>query len=199
MRIILASASPRRREILTAMGLDFEVIHSDADESVVAGGDRQAALERARLKAESVARKISATGEKDFMVIGADTVVIKDGKEYPKPRTKGEALDTLKALSGGTHEVSTGIVLVCGDRTAEAIETTKVTFGEYDKELLESYAEKGFSFGKAGGYGLQDEMLSSFITKVEGGRDNVIGLPADKLVELMKEKKNWRQWIWQSK
>lgn len=183
MSIVLASASPRRAQLLRAAGIDFTVYPSNADESKVVGVDaKQTALLRAELKAKSVFEKVGSA------VLGADTVVVKDGVIFGKPADAKTALQMFNALCGGEHEVVTGICLVSKTKTVKHIEVTKVKFKPYDASIVESYVRSGKPFDKAGGYGLQDEEIQALIEKIDGDADNVIGLPMRAVVKLVKEK-----------
>lgn len=195
MKLILASSSPRRIELLKEAGFDFEVRVSAADENAVCAKDAdKLALMRARLKAESVADELLMYGE-EFIVLGADTVVERSGEIFPKPANERDAIGMLKRLSDGDHNVFTGVCLVSSDnRTEERAVCTAVGFGAFDLGRIEAYVKSGKAFGKAGAYGIQDEELSFLIKKTDGARDNVIGLPVATVTEMLKEKSKWRQW-----
>ena len=196
MRLVLASSSPRRSELLKEAGFEFEVLASTADESSVnVESARELALMRARLKAESVASALLKRHGEDFVVLGADTVVERSGEIFPKPKDEADALEMLRRLSDGEHNVFTGVCLISSENTVcERAERTAVTFGAFDKERLEDYVRSGKAFGKAGAYGVQDEELGFLIKKTDGARDNVIGLPVATVKEMLKEKSKWRQW-----
>lgn len=196
MRLVLASSSPRRSELLKEAGFEFEVLASTADESSVnVESARELALMRARLKAESVACALLERHDEDFVVLGADTVVERSGEIFPKPKDEADALKMLRRLSDGEHNVFTGVCLISSEnKVCERAERTAVTFGAFDKERLEDYVRSGKAFGKAGAYGVQDEELGFLIKKTDGARDNVIGLPVATVKEMLKEKSKWRQW-----
>ena len=179
--LILASSSPRRRELLALLDVPFEVRVSDFDEdsipfNVESPGDWACAL--AKAKAEAVAQHINPA----CVIIGADTTVVVDRENLGKPTDKQDALRMLKSLSGRTHEVYTGIcVFHKSGHGAEAtckllFNVSHVTFDSVPDRVLIEYIESGEPMDKAGSYGIQGEALS-FIPKVEGDYYNVVGLP----------------------
>ena len=194
--LILASGSPRRKELLRASGLNFEVRTFDVDESSVVEKDGAAlSYKLACLKAKTAAQRLTEEKYGDFTVLGADTVVEKDYKIYGKPKDASDALRMLKELCGGEHEVYTSVCLIASDNTfAARTVKTKVEFGAFDEARLTVYVRSGKSFGKAGAYGLQDEELKFLIKDIDGDRDSVIGLPTGAVLEMLKEKAKWRQW-----
>lgn len=181
-RIILASGSPRRRELLGKSGLRFEVIPSPAEEihdATMAPG--ALCEENARLKATAVALENPGA-----WVIGADTLVFLDDHPLGKPADRREAAAMLAALSGRVHEVRTGVCLV--DPTGRAItfhETTRVTFRPLDPCDIRDYHARVDPLDKAGAYGIQ-EHGERIIECIDGPFDNVMGLPMDRLVALLK-------------
>ncbi len=187
LRLVLASASPRRRELLTNAGFDFEVIPSEIKEPGASGAPPAAFAERvAQLKAETVARTFAPTYR--AVVLGADTIVVVAGALLGKPRSNEEARAMLEKLSGRTHEVITGVALVGpGGRSALAHETTQVRFRELSAEEIEAYVAGGEPLDKAGAYAIQGR-ASRFVTRIEGCYFNVMGLPVA-LVDRM-----LRQW-----
>jgi septum formation protein len=178
--IILASGSPRRRELLQKMGVPFEVVTTDVREL---DGDSSPdlspldlALENARLKASAVA-KIHPS----HWVLGADTVVGLDSRVFGKPASQAMARDYLRALSGHTHEVITGCAFIAPDGTVVTFhDISRVTFHPLSDELIERYLAEVNVLDKAGAYALQ-ERGESIIQRVEGSRSNVIGLPTELL------------------
>lgn len=187
-KIILASGSPRRREILENMGLEFSVLVSDADESTV---DKNAVpvnvyvQELALLKANAAAR---AADDNNALIISADTVVYADGEILGKPKNEEDACTMLSKLSGKCHSVFTGICImrrrdmlgVC--RCAE----TKVYFKELSQEKIRRYVKTGEPMDKAGAYGIQGKG-SVLVDKIEGDYFNVVGLPASCLAEVLEK------------
>lgn len=176
--LILASGSPRRRELLSEAGLSFQIISPDVDELSGDGySPRDLALTNARLKcmAVSVARPES-------MVIGADTVVTLGGKIYGKPLDLKEAAKNLRSFSGRIHEVLTGVVLSCGDQRAEFVSTSFVKFKDLNELDIEDYLSKVYVLDKAGGYAAQ-EHRELIIEKFEGDYQNIIGLPVSLVLD----------------
>lgn len=176
--LILASGSPRRRELLSEAGLSFQIISPDVDELSGDGySPRDLALTNARLKcmAVSVARPES-------MVIGADTVVTLGGKIYGKPLDLKEAAKNLRIFSGRIHEVLTGVVLSCGDQRAEFVSTSFVKFKDLNELDIEDYLSKVYVLDKAGGYAAQ-EHRELIIEKFEGDYQNIIGLPVSLVLD----------------
>ena len=184
MRLILASSSPRRRELLEKAGFQFEVRPSEIDEIPLRG---ESAEEFARRAARDKALKIAVSADPGTLVLGADTVVACNGEILGKPAGPGDAERMLRMLSGSTHRVMTGICLVRAPQTIEAWthETTFVTFRELDPEEIESYVESGEPFDKAGGYAIQG-LASRFVTHIEGCYFNVVGLPVPLVYEIVK-------------
>lgn len=188
-KIILASASPRRREILQNIGIDFCVEVSEVDEdSVVFGGDAGLYVqELALLKAASAAKRLDIKRNKGLLVISADTVVVLDNKILGKPKNEADAKAMLKALSGRTHSVMTGICvfrLSDGFSVCEAVKTD-VVFKELSDELIESYVATKEPLDKAGAYGIQGKG-AILAERIEGDYFNVVGLPISRLYDILK-------------
>ncbi|MGN0822605.1 MAG: Maf family protein [Candidatus Gallimonas sp.] len=179
-RLILASASPRRRELLAQIAREFSVESSRFPERAVPLSAEETAGYFAREKAREVARRFP-----DCAVLGADTVVASDGAILGKPRDKADAKRTLSALSGKTHEVITGVCLVCGGRERTVTVTTRVRFFRLTDDLIERYAESGLPLDKAGSYGIQDGY--PLVERFEGSYTNVVGLPLEATAALLKE------------
>ena len=183
MRVILASGSPRRRELLEAAGLSFEVIPSPAEEIHDASlGMEGLCEENARLKAIAV-----AAHHPEAVVIGADTLVFLDGQPLGKPKDMAEAVRMLRSLSGFVHNVCTG-VCICEPggkiRTQHAV--TEVVFRTLDDAMIYEYLAKTSPLDKAGAYGIQDhgEMI---VERISGGYDNVMGLPVGLVLKALEE------------
>ena len=181
LRLVLASASPRRRQLLADAGYDFEVAPSiiaepESTDSHVGAAAFAEAL--SFLKASSVAE-----GREDALVIGADTVVALHGKLYGKPADVYDALRILSALMVETHDVITGVTFIDtrAERRAITHDLTRVTMTPMTAEQLDAYLESGLWRGKAGAYGIQDHD-DQFVRQLEGDFSNVVGLPL-KLVE----------------
>ena len=175
MEVILASASPRRVELIKKIsGLEVKVIPSSADENIDEKTPELLVQALAHLKARAVYEQVGGK------VIGADTVVV-DGLEIlGKPTDSKDAERMLTSLCGKTHKVLTGVCLINdAGKHITSVTTTFVTFKPYDKDLVLAYVETGSPLDKAGAYGIQDKALSPLVEKVEGDLDNVIGFPVE--------------------
>lgn len=178
-KIILASKSLRRQEILTAVGWAFEAIAADIDETRFAAEDAVSYVKRlARTKAETIAEKFP-----DHLVIGADTVVVIDGKILGQPRDDDDARRMLRLLSGKWHDVLTGVALMKAGQVVVEHETTRVRFSEMSAEEIDWYVAGGEPRGKAGAYGIQGP-AALFIKEIQGDYFNVVGLPVRLVFEL---------------
>lgn len=186
--IILASASPRRRELLSNMGLDFTVVVSDADESIV-NSDVPPGIyvqELAFIKAVSTARKV--LDNKDAVIISADTVVVEDDRILGKPENDADAFRMLRRLSGRTHKVYTGFCvmrlqdayMVCKDVC------TEVTFRTLTDEKINRYIASGEPMDKAGAYGIQG-LGAMLVDGIKGDYFNVVGLPVSALANILEQ------------
>jgi septum formation protein len=182
MRLILASGSPRRAELLTAAGFAFEIVVADVDERVHAGESAEAYVRRLAAEKASVASGFSRTN--DVVVLGADTAVVVDGEILGKPRDDNDAAAMLRRLSGRRHEVMTGVSVRQGSRELGRVDTTAVFFAELRDEDVAWYVESGEGRDKAGAYAIQG-LASRFILRVEGSYSNVVGLPIRTIVELL--------------
>ena len=180
MNLILASQSPRRRELLGLTGLDFIVRVADIDETMdpnLAPFDEVARV--SRLKAEAVARK---PGD---VVIAADTIVVCEGKVLGKPRDEEDAFRILSLLSGRHHEVMTGMTVVRGEEVITHTEVTKIHFRELHPEEVRAYIASGEPMDKAGAYGIQGG-AALFADQMEGDYYNVMGLPVCRLAMILR-------------
>lgn len=180
-KFILASASPRRREILTRLGIDFIVHPSGADEEGACGSVDNMVRELAVRKAEYVAREYTCG-----TVIGCDTLVSIDGEPLGKPRDRRDAIDMLTRLSGRNHEVLSGICLYdAGQKTyiADAV-VSKVFFRRLTAEEIENYVDTGEPMDKAGSYAIQGG-AAKFVERIEGSYDNIVGFPSERFIELI--------------
>ncbi len=185
--LILASASPRRAELLKAAGIDFTVKVSDIDESLIVGeSPRDYVLRLSREKALAVAGK----GD---LVLGADTTVVIDsghgGEIAGKPVDEQDARRMLKLLSGRRHEVLTGVSLVLDDRIISEVEVTQVEFALMTDLEIDWYISTGEPMDKAGAYGIQG-YASRFIERIDGNYSNVVGLPVQLVYTMLKKMKN---------
>ena len=186
-RLILASASPRRRELLANAGFAFEVAPAEVDESYTAGEDPAAFVERLALaKAAQVAQRFAA--KDDVVVLGADTVVVADGEVLGKPASADDARAMLHKLSGIVHRVITGVALAAPgtSRRAGGHEVTRVYFRPLTEEEIAAYVATGEPLDKAGAYAAQGQ-ASRFVTRVEGCYFNVVGLPVALVDRLLRE------------
>ncbi len=186
--IILASSSPRRQEILKLLNIPFRVIMPNIDETTSALIDSEDVPEMlAREKVMAVIRSLPPQQEIPW-VLGADTIVLKDGKIYGKPQNQEEAESFLREFSGKTHEVITALALYNGKKkiTTTRVSRTKVTFKDLTEEELQWYLDTGEWHGAAGGYRIQS-LASILITKIEGSQSCVTGLPIYELYDILQE------------
>lgn len=186
-KFILASNSPRRRELLTMLGMDFEVIVSDCDEDVCGNPTPDELVrELALRKASAVADTLASDG--DFIVIGADTVVSHGGRILGKPRDREDARETFLSLSNSENSVFTGIALVgrIGGRVHTVTDSTetRVVFGKISEREAQFYADTGEPLDKAGSYAVQG-LGGFFVKELHGDYYNVVGLPIARLRELI--------------
>jgi len=181
-QFILASSSPRRAQILTREKVRFEIKIPDSSEEENTFSDPVThVLELSRRKAQSVADEVE-----DGIILGADTIVVLEEEILGKPKNKNGALSILKKLSGRMHQVYTGITLI-NKSTGKMIsdyDVTKVKFNQLDEEEILNYIATGEPMDKAGAYGIQG-MGSFLVDHIEGSLDNVIGLPTEKLQEML--------------
>jgi len=187
---ILASQSPRRKTLLEWAEIPFEIIVSDADESYPTSLAIEAVPEFiAKNKALAVKEMVLSTKPAlaNACIIAADTVVVLDQKIIGKPSNKQEAIDSLLALSGQTHKVITGVVLLHQDKEMSFSETTLVEFHTLTLEQIEFYVDKYQPYDKAGGYAIQEWIGVVGIKKITGDFYNVMGLPVSKLVQKIKQ------------
>lgn len=180
MKFILASNSPRRRELLGALVRDFEVQPSHFSEARAASTARATARAFACGKAEDVASRNPCCA-----VLGADTVVSLGENILGKPSDPARAREMLRALSGKTHAVYTGLCLITPDGRWEDTVETRVTFRTLEKELIDAYVDSGLPMDKAGAYGIQDGY--PLVEQYEGSFTNVVGLPVERLRTVLRE------------
>ena len=181
MELVLASASPQRRALLDAAGYRFSVVAADADELEEGAAPIELAELNARLKASAVASSRSSA-----VVVGADTVVALGARSFGKPGNEAEAKAMLAALSGGWHEVHTGVCVAAGESVRSATATTRVKFRTLGSDEVDSHIGLGEWRGRAGGYAIQ-ESGSRLVEEIEGDLDTVIGLPLSLLAALLPE------------
>lgn len=176
MNIILASASPRRRELMKLITDSFTAVSTDADETIPEGIPPMLASEYlSTIKALSVSLK-----NPDAIVIGCDTTVIADGEILGKPADKEQCRGYMELLSGRTHQVVTGCTIMNGSSTVSFSETTDVTFRKLSEDEIEAYISTDEPYDKAGGYGIQGRG-ALLVEKINGDYFNVVGLPVSRL------------------
>ncbi len=198
-RIILASASPRRKELLEQIGIEFEICPAKGEEVITKTLPEEVVMELSKQKAEEIASMVLSFEENhkeittptDILVIGADTVVAHQGKILGKPKDEADAKHMLRALSGNTHSVFTGVTLVLIDkqgRCGEVVfyEKTDVTMHTMSEKEIEHYVATGEPMDKAGAYGIQGK-CAIYIEKIEGDYNNVVGLPISRLYQELKK------------
>ncbi|MBO4251437.1 MAG: septum formation protein Maf [Clostridia bacterium] len=180
MKIVLASGSPRRKEILTEFGYAFSVEKSNFVERDDQADARFVALKNAEGKANDVFLRLSGSGKAgNFAVVGADTVVFLDGVILGKPKDRFDAVRILKMLSGKTHTVVTGYCVLSANIRVVGIDETIVCFNELPDETIGEYIDRCKPFDKAGSYGIQDGF--PLVNYVKGSLYNVIGFPIEKI------------------
>jgi len=180
--LILASASPRRQELLRNANIPFEVQPAEIDEDPLPSEPAKACAERlAREKAQAIAQKRPGDA-----VLGADTVVVIDNQILNKPVDVPDATRMLRLLSGRTHQVITGVCLVVQGQYAVASETTSVTMSEISEEEIAAYAASGEPVDKAGAYAIQGR-ASRWIPRIEGDYSNVVGLPISRVYRMLQQ------------
>ena len=182
LRVILASQSPRRRELLSLVGITHEVQPADIDETLLPGEQPKAHAERlARGKAETIAIR-----ESDAVVIGSDTIVVVDGDVLGKPRDEGEAARMLERLSGRAHTVVTAVAVAWRGQTRSAIEEVGVEFHPLSRTEIDAYIATREPMDKAGAYGIQG-FGATIVARVDGDYFAVMGLPIQRLIRVLGE------------
>jgi septum formation protein len=188
MKLILASSSPRRAEILRNAGIAFEIRPTQIEETALPGETADAMVARlAEAKARAAVSRMDAD-LRECIVVGADTTVELDGEILGKPRDAGHAREILAKLSGRTHHVLTGIFLLQlpSGTTQTAVENSAVTFAPLSEEEIDAYVATGEPLGKAGAYAIQG-LAGRYISRIEGCYFNVVGLPLARLYSLLRE------------
>ena len=182
--IVLASASPRRRELLDQIGIRSHALPVDIDESVLDGETPAQTVQRlAVAKARRAGQRVDGRW-RYLPVLGADTVIELDGVLLGKPADAAHARRMLTRLSATTHVVHTAIALLCGERLLQALCSSRVTFGELDAAQIRRYVDSGEPLDKAGGYGIQGS-AAAFIRRLEGSYSAVMGLPLYETAQLL--------------
>ena len=183
MKIVLASQSPRRKELLGRMGLEFVTQASKLDESAFDGLEaRELVATLSREKARWIAQRLDG----EALVIGADTVVVRDGVALGKPRDAEDAVAMLLSLSGRDHQVCTGVTVCLGDRVLTQVEETQVTFRALTEAEIRQYVSTGEPMDKAGAYGIQG-LGGLLVSGIRGDYSNVVGLPVCRLGQMLKD------------
>ena len=185
MRVILASRSPRRREILSMLGVKFEIVSADADESSTETDPVALVRELALRKGRAARDLLIARGEwnKHTLIIASDTVVAKDNAILGKPADDADAARMLRLLANGAHRVISGVALLCGDREIADADVTVVHFAPMSDAEIAYYVQSGEPHDKAGAYAVQG-LASLWIEGLEGDYFNVVGLPVHRLNDL---------------
>ncbi len=198
-KIILASQSPRRKELLTQAGFEFQIITSDVEEKITHIKPSDIAESLSYQKAEDVFNKIiEKFGEEEsgnYLVIGADTIVAIEDRILGKPKDRTEAYEMMKLLSGNIHQVYTGVTVVTGWDLEDGKphihtfhECTDVTFFEITEEEIDEYLDASLEWAdKAGAYGVQATVGAKFVKELKGDYNNVVGLPVARLYQELKQ------------
>ncbi len=178
----MASGSPRRRELLEQIGVEFEVRISGVEERTSAVMPEDVVLELSGLKAEDVARE----APEGSWILGADTVVAVDGRNMGKPGSHKEACEMIRSLQGRTHQVFTGVTLICkegrGQKGVSFVEKTDVTLYPMSEEEIREYGESEEPMDKAGAYGIQGR-FARYVSRIDGDYSNVVGLPVGRVYQ----------------
>lgn len=189
MKLILASASPRRRELLAQTGLKFTVAAANLNEDLLPGEAAAVYVQRlAEEKAQAVwnAHRSLDASDGPLVVLGADTSVVVEGQILGKPANTADARRMLTLLSGRTHAVMTGLAVVTGHKTVRDVEITQVTFNQLNDREIAQYIANGEPLDKAGAYAIQG-YAARWIPRIEGCYFNVVGLPIARTVALLAE------------
>ncbi len=190
--LVLASGSPRRKELLSHLDIPFTIRPSDIEEVSDKKNPKEVALDLAKQKGENVFPKLSV---KNPLVVSSDTLVCLNGRIYNKPSDENEAKQMLLELSGKTHEVHTGVYLTKESKTMGFVVSSQVSFAPITDDLLLPYLKTKESLDKAGAYGIQGAGLT-FIEKIVGSYSNVVGFPLYEFIQELKifigAKENWR-------
>ena len=184
-KVVLASASPRRRELLSQIGIEFEVMPSKSDERITKDLPGEIVMELAEGKAEEVFGNL----QEKCLVIGSDTIVVHKGKIMGKPADESEAVEMLTELCGDVHQVYTGVAFVWEEndkvRSHVFYECTDVHVYPASREEIDLYVASGDPLDKAGAYGIQGQ-FAAFIKKIDGDYNNVVGLPVGRVYQELK-------------
>jgi len=181
--IYLASRSPRRRELLHQLGVRFEVLDLEVDESRDDGETAEALVQRLATAKAEAGRRLLADGDA-LPVLGADTIVVLDDAILGKPRDRGQARELLAGLSGRCHRVLSAVALASADGTAVRLSESRVCFRALSRREIEAYAASGEPLDKAGAYGIQGR-AAAFVSELRGSYSGVVGLPLYETAELL--------------
>lgn len=190
-KIILASASPRRRELLEQLGVEFEIIPSQVEEKMKSMEPSRMVMELSEIKAEDIYNRLSQEEKELSTVIGADTVVALEDQVMGKPQSSSEAIEMLSRLQNNTHQVYTGVTLIFRKGPGKVpskisfFEKTDVTMYPISSDEIAAYVNTGEPMDKAGAYGIQGRG-AAFIKEIHGDYNNVVGLPIGRLYQEMK-------------
>lgn len=188
MRVILASQSPRRRELMSVLGVDYEVLVSDIEEK---WNDSLSIEENSKEIAYQKARDVYNNTQGDRLIIGADTIVVKDGEVFGKPQTREEAINMIRKLQGGKHTVYTSLVEIseCRDKYTEKKEIypTDIYVKKMDDYEIIKYVDTYNVYDKAGAYAIQSP-FAMYIEKIVGDYYSVVGLPISRVYDILKQK-----------
>jgi nucleoside triphosphate pyrophosphatase len=186
-QLILASQSPRRKQLLAFLGVDFNILPADIDEFDIS--PELPPDEYASTLAFRKAKHIANNSADNALVIGADTIVVLNNEILNKPEDEDDAFRLLSLLSGNTHEVYTGLAIIdkLSGREIKTYQSTKVTFRELESEEIWSYIASGSPMDKAGAYGIQDDFGAFFVSNIEGCYYNIVGLPLELLYSQLKK------------
>ncbi|MDE7130687.1 MAG: Maf family protein [Lachnospiraceae bacterium] len=192
MKIYLASASPRRKELLKQVGISFKTMPSTVEEKITKTEPQEVVEELSYQKAVDVCSRLTEENREDFVVIGADTVVSCWGEILGKPRDKGDAVRMLKNLQGGSHQVYTGVTLAWKYKDMSAMyatfsECTDVTMYTMSDEEIKRYVDSGEPMDKAGAYAIQG-LCAAYIQGICGDYNNVVGLPVGRVCQELKKR-----------
>lgn len=192
MKIYLASASPRRKELLKQVGISFKMMPSSIEEKITKTEPSEVVEELSYQKAVDICGRLTAEGKEDFVVIGADTVVSCWGDILGKPKDKEEAKQMLHRLQGGSHQVYTGVTLAWKYKDLSAMsytfsECTDVTMYSMTEEEIKAYADSGEPMDKAGAYAIQG-LCAAYIQGICGDYNNVVGLPVGRVCQELKKR-----------
>ena len=189
MRLILASKSPRRKELLAQLGYEFDTANADIDESVKLSESPFDYVERlAQQKAQAIAKSlpVSEKSKSLTLVLGSDTCVVCDDEILGQPQDKADSIKQLSALSGRNHYVLTSVAVCCGSKIKSIVVKTEVTFKDLSLSEINAYWNTGEPQDKAGSYGIQG-IAGQFVTQIKGSYSAVVGLPLYETAQLLAE------------